>query len=224
MRRVALLLALIVALGGCELAGTSSSSPLSSTSNSSPSPASSPEKEAAPTSTVGPVVHVVKEGETLWGISLQYGIRMEDILEANNLSDPNRIEAGQELLIPLGGPAGPVNAATAAALATFTPVVDYPFKLTTWVARVTPFVSGKETIYAKLTSYDVGVKGAQMYAVVHFESGDERLVASKASDGSGTASVEFPVKKGKRGVTVLVDVYVDTRDRTFRSQVTFTPQ
>ncbi len=44
--------------------------------------------------------HVVKAGETLGGIARKYGVRQGDIAVANNITDPKRIQPGQELVIP----------------------------------------------------------------------------------------------------------------------------
>ena len=45
-------------------------------------------------------VHIVQPGENLYRISLQYGISMESIAQANNLSNQARILSGQQLVIP----------------------------------------------------------------------------------------------------------------------------
>ncbi|HXN35698.1 MAG TPA: LysM peptidoglycan-binding domain-containing protein, partial [Opitutaceae bacterium] len=44
--------------------------------------------------------HTVKPGETLGGIARKYGVRQGDIAVANNITDPRRIQPGQELVIP----------------------------------------------------------------------------------------------------------------------------
>jgi LysM repeat protein len=44
--------------------------------------------------------HVVKAGETLGGIARKYGVRQGDIAVANNITDPRKIQPGQELVIP----------------------------------------------------------------------------------------------------------------------------
>lgn len=44
--------------------------------------------------------HVVKTGETLGTIARKYGVRQGDIAVANNITDPRRIQPGQELVIP----------------------------------------------------------------------------------------------------------------------------
>ena len=53
-------------------------------------------------------VHVVRPGETLFSLARRYGVSVEALAVVNGLSDPNRIRAGQKLVIPKpsGWPAG----------------------------------------------------------------------------------------------------------------------
>jgi LysM repeat protein len=63
-----------------------------------PSPTPSPQ----PTPTPKPVVyHTVQSGETLWDIADQYGVTLEALMAANESVDPDRLQPGQELIIPL---------------------------------------------------------------------------------------------------------------------------
>ncbi|HZZ19433.1 MAG TPA: LysM peptidoglycan-binding domain-containing protein [Opitutaceae bacterium] len=52
----------------------------------------------------GPVTeatkHTVKPGETLGGIARKYGVRQGELAVANNITDPKKIQPGQELVIP----------------------------------------------------------------------------------------------------------------------------
>ncbi len=52
--------------------------------------------------TDGQVIHTVQNGEWLYAIARQYNVTPQSILDANNLSNPNLIYAGQQLLIPTG--------------------------------------------------------------------------------------------------------------------------
>lgn len=51
----------------------------------------------------GPTTHVVQAGETLGIISNTYDTSIEDIMEANGLDNPDLLNVGQELIIPIGG-------------------------------------------------------------------------------------------------------------------------
>jgi LysM repeat protein len=54
-------------------------------------------------------VYVVQPGDTMLVIATRYNVSIDDILNANNLSDPNFVFAGQRLVIPVqgGGAASP---------------------------------------------------------------------------------------------------------------------
>ena len=49
----------------------------------------------------GKTVHIVQEGETLWLIAVSYGIKIDDIKEANYFVSDNAIYPGQKLQIPV---------------------------------------------------------------------------------------------------------------------------
>jgi LysM repeat protein len=42
----------------------------------------------------------VRQGDTLSGISAQFGVTEDELMAANGMTDPNRLFAGQELRIP----------------------------------------------------------------------------------------------------------------------------
>ncbi len=44
--------------------------------------------------------HVVQPGDTIYSIARQYGVTPDAIIAANNLTNPNRIDVGQTLIIP----------------------------------------------------------------------------------------------------------------------------
>ncbi len=50
----------------------------------------------------GQRIHVVAPGESLYGISLWYGVSVGLIADANGIIDTNQIYAGQRLIIPSG--------------------------------------------------------------------------------------------------------------------------
>jgi len=56
-----------------------------------------------------PVQHRVQPGETLWSIAGRYGVSLDAIAAANDLADPNRIRAGEILVIPAASPAPAVR-------------------------------------------------------------------------------------------------------------------
>lgn len=60
-------------------------------------------EEPAATPAGEPAVYVMRRGDTLTHIAAEYGTSVDAILAANGLSNPNRVEAGQWLLIPSDG-------------------------------------------------------------------------------------------------------------------------
>ena len=57
------------------------------------------EKETA-VSDSDETTHTVQEGDTLFSIARRYSVTVEEIAEANDLEDVNRVVLGQELVIP----------------------------------------------------------------------------------------------------------------------------
>ncbi|MCP4362754.1 MAG: LysM peptidoglycan-binding domain-containing protein [Chloroflexi bacterium] len=51
----------------------------------------------------GPPVHVVKAGDTLANIAQIYDVPLDDIVEANDIVNPNILSVGDQLVIPVGG-------------------------------------------------------------------------------------------------------------------------
>ena len=45
-------------------------------------------------------IHVVKEGESLWNLSRQFGVTIEQIVNVNQLETPEKLVVGQALVIP----------------------------------------------------------------------------------------------------------------------------
>ena len=49
-----------------------------------------------------PVVHIIEQGDTLFGIALEYGVTLDGLLMANGLDANQILRIGQSLIIPLG--------------------------------------------------------------------------------------------------------------------------
>jgi spore germination protein len=47
----------------------------------------------------GPV-YVVQDGDSLWDIALRFGVSMDDLEQANGITNPNQLSAGAKLVIP----------------------------------------------------------------------------------------------------------------------------
>ncbi len=51
----------------------------------------------------GTTTYVVQPGDTLFSIAQRFGITIQDIINANNLTNPDRLDVGQSLIIPQAG-------------------------------------------------------------------------------------------------------------------------
>jgi nucleoid-associated protein YgaU len=73
------------------------------TPSPTPTVAASPTPPPTPTPTPEPttVTHTIAPGDTLFGIAVQYGVTVEQILAANpQITNPNLIQVGQVIVIP----------------------------------------------------------------------------------------------------------------------------
>ncbi len=59
-----------------------------------------PKPEAKPAATTGARSHVMTKGDTLYSLSRKYGVSINSIQKANNITNPNAIRAGAKLVIP----------------------------------------------------------------------------------------------------------------------------
>ena len=64
-----------------------------------PTPTAAP-PAAVPTPTVGEQVYIVRAGDNPAKIAQQFGIRTQDLMSANDIQDPTKLQTGQSLKIP----------------------------------------------------------------------------------------------------------------------------
>ncbi|MCA9907174.1 MAG: LysM peptidoglycan-binding domain-containing protein [Anaerolineae bacterium] len=57
-----------------------------------------------PPANTGTTTYVVQTGDTLFSIAQTFGITVQDIINANSLANPDRLDVGQSLIIPQAGP------------------------------------------------------------------------------------------------------------------------
>ncbi len=86
------------------------------------------------------VYHQVRAGETLYRISKAYGVSVDDIVAANRIADPARIEVGQRVRIPGARRAVPVSVVTPSSSAARAPRPDP--RLRTTLDLAWPVVGG----------------------------------------------------------------------------------
>ena len=65
-----------------------------------PLPVASPTPPPAPSPTPVEQVYVVKAGDSPASIARQFNVKTEDLMAANNIADPQRLQVGQTLKIP----------------------------------------------------------------------------------------------------------------------------
>ncbi|HOT91390.1 MAG TPA: FxLYD domain-containing protein [Anaerolineae bacterium] len=61
-----------------------------------------PTATLTPTLTPTPVLHIVEQGDTLFGIALEYGVSVDALVQVNRLDLSQYLHIGQALIIPLG--------------------------------------------------------------------------------------------------------------------------
>ena len=51
----------------------------------------------------GALIYTVQAGDTLFSIAQRFGVSLDDVIEANNISNPDVIFEGETLTIPPAG-------------------------------------------------------------------------------------------------------------------------
>jgi len=79
--------------------------------------------EAATSTTAAALTYTVVAGDSIGKIASKLGVSAQSIIDANGLTDPNKIQVGQKLRIPAGGgsPTTTVTGGTAGATTTSGP-------------------------------------------------------------------------------------------------------
>ncbi|MGQ9597989.1 MAG: LysM peptidoglycan-binding domain-containing protein [Anaerolineae bacterium] len=91
---VLLVLVILPAFGGPKPAGPLT--PTGSVMGQTP-------QQSGATLTPTPVIHIVQAGDTISALAVKYDVPAEDIIAANSLTNPNYLQQGQKLIIPVGG-------------------------------------------------------------------------------------------------------------------------
>jgi len=100
IRRAPIVMLTVAALAACGGSGKSGASSPGSTRRAP----SSTTAAAATTTTVGPLTYSVRPGDTLTRLAKQFRVSVSTIVSANHLANPDRLTAGQVLVIPPAPP------------------------------------------------------------------------------------------------------------------------
>jgi len=100
-----------------------------------------PAPAAAPSVTYKP--HIVRSGDNMWNLSLQYGVPYLELLKANQMTESSRLTVGQTLRVPVHHiPVKPVVSAGHGELLDWWTEARYVFS-TGKTATITDFVTGR---------------------------------------------------------------------------------
>jgi uncharacterized protein YkwD len=97
-----------------------------------------------------PVYYIVEQGDVAVAIAAKYGITVDLLLAANNITDPTRLQIGQRLLIPVT--VTPPPAATPTPTLSPTPTLESTYHV----------VQAGDTLLAIATQYDTTVAGIML--------------------------------------------------------------
>lgn len=122
-------------------------------------------------------IHVVKAGETLGSISTFYEVSIEEIITINNITNPNILSLGQQLIIPVGG----IPTATPTA----TPIPTEPV-LPTPIPTETPDNTG-EVIMEIVTITNIGILESEAVQIINNGNRPVNLLDWQLSDEDGNA-------------------------------------
>lgn len=129
----------------------------------------------------GEVEYIVQPGDTLMSIAQRFDVTMDEIIEANNLTDPDRLDVGQVLIIP-----GQRN--ESAASPTFPPAE--PTSTPNPSPSPTPTPEGQARV-AIISAFGVGDLDSERIRLVLTGSGELSLSGWQIEDEDGNVYL-FP--------------------------------
>jgi LysM repeat protein len=168
-------------------------------------PTALPSATALPTATPTPQTHTVQTGETLLGIAIQYGIRVEDLSAANPSVLANFLSVGQVLVIPPAEGGQPLlQAVTPTPLALATPLwhcqailgggqtclawLENPYPQP--LANLAVQVQLGEQVQVVIPALNVLGQGERVPLLAQFSHGNGALHSQWLSAGGGEAVAE----------------------------------
>ncbi len=143
-------------------------------------------------------VHVVQPGETLFRIAMRYGVTVEAIAQANGITNPTLIYAGQQLVIP-GGDETPELTA------------DLPWPALSFTVHPLPASQGRAVGLRLQTAVPVELSGTFMDRQIVFFGGDGVYYAVfgvHAMAEPGLYPMMITMNTGSESVTITQSVQV----------------
>jgi LysM repeat protein len=128
--------------------------------------------------------YIVQEGDSLWEIASRFGVSLEDLQRANNISDPGQVAVDTRLIIPgLKGVSAPVDTITVRYGETLHSLSRRHGLSDSTLAHLNRFVSPTE-LYAGMT------------LIVSVTEDQSPSLTGRASLGSGQSLMELAVLRG----------------------------
>ncbi len=163
---------------------TPTPSPQASSKQNVPSTMTATAKAPTATPSPIPVYHIVEEGQVPVAIAAEYGISVDLLLTLNQISDPTRLQIGQQLLIPI--------------TVTPTPSEPSPTPTPTPEPRYHTIQAG-DTLGAIAQQYDISLeilKFANNLSQDQTLQVNQKLLIPPSSIGFGTPTAIHTIKSG----------------------------
>jgi murein DD-endopeptidase MepM/ murein hydrolase activator NlpD len=151
-----------------------------------PTPSPSPETQTTPPIQATPVIgptYIVASGDSLILIANRFGVRLDDLMSANGITDPNQIFIGQSLIIPgLEGVSGVL----------VTEVIKYGESL----KSISRYRQVPEEMLRRLNKV---TSPAELYAGIGFilpkTEGDQQTLSTRSSLHAGESFLELSIRQ-----------------------------
>jgi len=190
--------------------GATAFSPPSTAPNSAPAPQPVVNVPAGPAPTAlprpdGALVHIVKSGDTVFGLALQYDVPMDSILQLNGLTKESFLLIGQELVIAPGKP-GATQPTTAPVEAVSPTVPASTAAVTPTPAQIAAVSKTQLCVSAFTDSNGDGVlSGGESLAdgaIFNVTNDQDQLVLSYMTDGQSEPHCFTRLKPGKFDIQI----------------------
>lgn len=137
--------------------------------------------------------YIVQEGDTLWEIAARFGVSLEDLQQANNITDPGQVVIGARLVVPgLTGAGGRLNTVTVAYGETIRSLSRRYALSDATLARLNHIVSPSE-LFAGAT------------LIVPMTENQNLSLAERANLASGQSMLELSILRGEAPWSLALD-------------------